>query len=144
MSKKIILFALLFSAQFSGAQNKISFTEREVQNDTLVYNTAGLEVQPEFPGGIEKFHAFFYSNFKAPEEGIKGKITVMFIIEKDGSLSRIQVLRPLGVEIRKEIAQVLKMAPKWSPGSQNKKIVRTLFSVQFPFDYSKKKEPRKK
>ena len=141
---KIIVFALLLSAPFIGAQNKISLTEREVQNDTLIYNTAGLEVQPEFPGGIEKFHTFFNSNFKAPEEGIKGKVIAIFIIEKDGSLSRIQVLRPLAIEIRKEIAEVLKMAPKWSPGRQNKKIVRTLFSVQFPFDYSKKKEPRNK
>ncbi len=141
---KIIVFALLLSAPFIGAQNKISLTEREIQNDTLIYNTTGLEVQPEFPGGIEKFYAFFNSNFKVPEEGIKGKVTAMFIIEKDGSLSRIKVLRPLDIAIQKEIAQILKMTPKWSPGRQNEKIVRTLFSVQFPFDYSKKKEPRKK
>jgi protein TonB len=141
---KIIVIVLLLSAPFIGAQNKISLTEREVQNDTLIYNTSGLEVQPKFPGGIENFYAYFNSNFKATEESIKGKVTAIFIIEKDGSLSRIQVLRPLGVEIRKEIADVLKLAPKWSPGRQNEKIVRTLFSVQFPFDYSKKKEPRKK
>ncbi len=141
---KIIVFALLLSAPFIGAQNKISLTEREVQNDTLIYNTAGLEVQPEFPGGIEKFYEIFYSNFNVPEEGIKGKIAAMFVIEKDGSLSRIKVLRPLDVEIQKEIAQVLNITPKWSPGRQNRKIVRTLFAIQLPFDYTKKKEPRKK
>ena len=141
---KIIVFALLFCAQYSGAQNKISLTEREVQNDTLIYNTAGLEVQPEFSGGIEKFYEFFYSNFNVPEEGIKGKIAAMFVIEKDGSLSRIKVLRPLDLEMQKEIVQVLNITPKWSPGRQNRKIVRTLFAIQLPFDYTKKKEPRKK
>ena len=144
--KKIIVFTFLFSAQFIGAQNKIDIAreERNVQNDTLIYNTAGLEVQPEFPGGIQKLYDFFNSNFKMPEAGIKGRIVAMFVIEKDGSLSSIKALRPIDLDAKKEIIRVLKLTPIWNPGMQNGKMVRTLYSVQFPMDYSNKKEPRKR
>ena len=63
--KKIIVVAFLFSLQFIEAQNDISLVPAEVhKNDTLVYDRKGLEVEPQFPGGIQKFYAFFNSNFK--------------------------------------------------------------------------------
>ena len=142
--KKIILFAFLFSAEFIIAQKLIDITPVQAEapkNDTLIYDRKGLEVEPEFQGGIQKFNEFFYSNFKMPMEGIKGKIVVIFIIEKDGSLSNIKVLRGLGLE--KEVKQILKMAPKWNPGMQNGKLVRTLYAVDFPIDNGKKREPIK-
>ena len=144
--KKIILFTLLISVHLIAAKNKIDIAreEQNVQNDTLIYNTVGLEMQPEFPGGIQKLYDFFNSNFKMPEAGIKGRIVAMFVIEKDGSLSRIKALRPLDLDTKKEIIRVLKLTPNWNPGMQNGKIVRTLYSVQFPMNYNNKKEPRKR
>ena len=143
-SKKIILFAFLFSTQFIVAQDKISPLKPEVRNDTLVYDRKGLEVEPEFPGGIQKFHEFFKSNFKMPEAGIKGKIVAMFVIEKNGYLSRIKVLRPVDLDIKKEIIRVLKIAPNWKPGIQNGIVVRTLYAVEFPNDNIRKSERKKK
>ena len=128
--KKIILFALLISAQFIRAQNKTEILE--VKNDTLIYNRSGLDIEPQFPGGVEKYLEFFHTNFKMPEgEVLKDKIAVIFIIEKDGSLSKIDVLRPKNTTIANEVKRVLKKAPKWNPGQQNGKFVRVLYSLPF-------------
>ena len=93
-----------------------------VEEDNNIYNTAGIEVKPDFPGGLEKFYKFIGKNFQVPEEeGLKGKIFVTFVVEKDGSLTDIKVLRDIGYGTGKEAIRVLKSCPKWNPGEQNGK-----------------------
>jgi len=99
------------------------------EEENQIYNTAGLEVKPEFPGGLEAMNSFIKQNFKSPKEGLKGKIYATFIIEKDGSLSDIKILRDLGYETGAEAIRVLKLFPKWSPGKQNNKTIRVLYSI---------------
>jgi protein TonB len=101
-----------------------------VEEDNTVYNTAGIEVKPDFPGGMEKFNAFVAKNYQAPEEeGLKGKVYVTFVVEKDGSLTDIKVLRDIGYGTGKEAIRVLNKCPKWTPGEQNGKKVRCTFSL---------------
>jgi protein TonB len=101
-----------------------------VEEDNTVYNTAGIEVKPDFPGGMDKFNAFVAKNYQAPEEeGLKGKVYVTFVVEKDGSLTDIKVLRDIGYGTGKEAIRVLNKCPKWSPGEQNGKKVRCTFSL---------------
>ncbi|UWY28777.1 energy transducer TonB [Flavobacterium sp. TR2] len=101
-----------------------------VQEDNTVYNTAGIEVKPDFPGGIDKFYKFVGNNYKTPEEeGLKGKVYVTFVVEKDGSLTDIKVLRDIGYGTGAEAIRVLKKCPKWTPGEQNGKKVRVLYSL---------------
>ncbi|PWB19946.1 energy transducer TonB [Flavobacterium sp. HTF] len=101
-----------------------------VEEDNNVYNTAGIEVKPDFPGGIEKFYKFVGNNYKTPEEeGLKGKVYVTFVVEKDGSLTDIKVLRDIGYGTGAEAIRVLKKCPKWTPGEQNGKKVRVLYSL---------------
>lgn len=101
-----------------------------VEEDNNIYNTAGIEVKPDFPGGLEKFYKFVGKNFQVPEEdGLKGKIFVTFVVEKDGSLTDIKVLRDIGYGTGKEAIRVLKSCPKWNPGEQNGKKVRVLYSL---------------
>ncbi|MFB9077528.1 energy transducer TonB [Flavobacterium procerum] len=101
-----------------------------VEEDNQVYNTAGIEVKPDFPGGIEKFYKFVGNNYKTPEEeGLKGKVYVTFVVEKDGSLTDIKVLRDIGYGTGAEAIRVLKKCPKWTPGEQNGKKVRVLYSL---------------
>ena len=101
-----------------------------VEEDNTVYNTAGIEVKPDFPGGMDKFNAFIAKNYQAPEEeGLKGKVYVTFVVEKDGSLTDIKVLRDIGYGTGKEAIRVLNKCPKWSPGEQNGKKVRCTFSL---------------
>ncbi|KFF20185.1 MULTISPECIES: energy transducer TonB [Flavobacterium] len=105
-------------------------TAAVVEEDTQIYNTAGIEVKPEFPGGIEKFYKFVGNNYKTPEEeGLKGKVYVTFVVEKDGSLTDIKVLRDIGYGTGTEAIRVLKKCPKWNPGEQNGKKVRVLYSL---------------
>jgi len=101
-----------------------------VEEDNNIYNTAGIEVKPEFPGGIDKFYKFVGKNYQVPEEeGLKGKVFVSFVVEKDGSLTDIKVIRDIGYGTGKEAIRVLKSCPKWNPGEQNGKKVRVLYSL---------------
>lgn len=98
--------------------------------DNTVYSTAGIEVKPDFPGGMDKFYKFVGTNYVTPEEeGLKGKVFVSFVVEKDGSLTDIKVLRDIGYGTGKEAIRVLKKCPKWTPGEQNGKPVRVLYSL---------------
>lgn len=101
-----------------------------VEEDNTVYNTAGIEVKPDFPGGMEKFYAFVGRNYQTPEEeGLKGKVYVTFVVEKDGSLTDIKVIRDIGYGTGKEAIRVLNKCPRWTPGEQNGKKVRVLYSL---------------
>ena len=101
-----------------------------VEEDNTVYNTAGIEVKPDYPGAIVQFYALDQKNYQMPdEEGLKGKVYVTFVVEKDGSLTDIKVLRDIGYGTGKEAIRVLKSTPKWNPGEQNGKKVRCTYSL---------------
>jgi protein TonB len=105
-------------------------TAAVVEEDNSVYNVAGIEVKPDFPGGMEKFYSYIQKNYRMPEEeGLKGKVYVTFVVEKDGSLTDIKVLRDIGYGTGKEAIRVLKATPRWNPGEQNGKKVRCTFSL---------------
>lgn len=106
--------------------------QAEVTEDNTIYNSAGIEVKPEFPGGIQKWYSFLKNNFQAPDEpGLKGKVIVSFVVEKDGSLTDIKVLRDIGFGTGKEAERVLKKGPRWTPAEQNGKKVRCSFIQTF-------------
>jgi len=102
----------------------------DIVDDNNIYNTAGIEVKPDFPGGMAKFYKFVGNNYRSPEEeGLAGKVYVTFVVEKDGSLTDIKVVRDIGFGTGKEAIRVLKSCPKWNPGEQNGKKVRVLYSL---------------
>lgn len=100
-----------------------------IEEENQVYNTAGLEVKPEFPGGQEALESFLKNNYQKTQKDLKGKVYATFIIEKDGSLSDIKILRDIGYGTGTEAIRVLKKSPKWTPGKQNNKVVRVLYSI---------------
>lgn len=102
---------------------------KDVVDDNKIYNTAGIEVKPDFPGGIAKFYAYVANNFRFDEEGVSGRVIVTFVVEKDGSLTDIKVVRDIGFGSGKEAIRVLQKSPKWVPGVQNGKKVRVLYSL---------------
>lgn len=100
--------------------------------DNTVYNSAGLQVQPEFPGGIQAFYGYVTKNFRTPEleQDMTAKIYVSFVVEKDGSITAIKILRDPGYGLGKEAERVLKsIKTKWSPGIQNGKPVRASYNL---------------
>src|SRR5690606_1935904 len=88
------------------------------------------EVRPEFEGGIQAFYEYIKKNLKTPEveKDVKGNVIVSFIVEKDGGLSNIKILRdPVGME--KEVIEMLEACPKWKPGMQDGKPVRLEYTL---------------
>lgn len=97
--------------------------------DTTLHSLAGIEVKPEFIGGVRKFYEFIDQNYKTPKGCRAGKIYLTFIVEQDGSLSNIKSVRDLGFGSGEEAVRVLQESPKWKPGEQNGQKVRVLYSL---------------
>ncbi|MES2748725.1 MAG: TonB family protein [Bacteroidota bacterium] len=101
-----------------------------VEDDNNIYNSAGIEVKPEYPGGLAKFYSFIKNNYTPPEEeGLKGKVIVSFVVEKDGSLTDIKVLKDIGYGTGAEAIRVLKKCARWTPAEQNGKKVRCSYQI---------------
>jgi len=106
----------------------------KVTDGNLIYSLAGIEVKPEFPGGIVELQRYIAQNFKdIGKEGLKGKIFLTFIIEKDGSLSDIKSIRDIGFGTGDEAVRIVKSAPKWNPGMHNGQAVRVMYAL--PINY---------
>jgi len=108
----------------------VSAQEPENIADNLIYDTKGLDIKPNFPGGMGEFYKGFGKHYRTP--GVKklnGKVYVTFVVEKNGSLTDIKVLRDLGYGTGKEVIRVLKLCPNWIPGEQNGQKVRCLFTL---------------
>lgn len=135
--KKILILILISLAQnvFSQIKTEDNLSSYPVvgvinEDSNDVHSLAGIEVRPEFPGGIEEFQRFIKENYRIPEvAGLKGKIYMTFIIEKDGSLNDIKTIRDLKHGTGDEAIRVLKKSPHWIPGKQNGKLVRVLYSI---------------
>ncbi len=96
-----------------------------------------VESMPEFPGGAEQMISFIARNIKYPplarEKGIQGRVFVNFIIEPNGSVSNIKVLRGIGGGCDEEAIRVVESMPKWTPGRQRGKAVRVSFNLPVRF-----------
>jgi Gram-negative bacterial TonB protein C-terminal len=129
---------ILVSDKINHPPNSISNQENTTE-DLNIYNSQGIEVRPEFPGGIKKFYEFIGKNFQTPNQaaGQSGKIFTQFVIEKDGTLSDIKIIRDIGYGTAQEAIRVLQLCPKWSPAEQNGKKVRCIFSLPINISLSK-------
>ena len=111
-------------------------------NENTVYNSAGVEVLPEFPGGNNQLSRYLSKSFMISDDmrsaELKGKIFASFIIEKDGSITNIKIIREIGYRTGEETQRVLKSMPKWNPALQNGKKVRCLYSIPLSIDVTKK------
>jgi protein TonB len=97
-----------------------------------------VEEDPEFPGGLDALSKFIADNIKYPqlakENNITGKVFVSFVVEKDGRVGQVKILRDIGGGCGNEAVRVVKMMPKWKPGKQRGKAVRTQFNLPVNFD----------
>ena len=134
-------FLLLLSAIFL---TNIAFCQDEVKvsDDEAIFFV--VEVQPEFPGGMDSMYAFIQKNLIYPEkakaEGIEGRVFVQFVIEKDGSISNILIKRAIGGGCEEAAVEMIKNMPKWKPGKQRGKPVRFQFVLPIKFELPKDKE----
>lgn len=96
-----------------------------------------VEQMPEYPGGNEAMMAFLRKNLRYPETaketGVEGRVIVRFVVNEDGTISDITILRDIGAGCGAEAVHVVKMMPKWKPGKQNGKAVKTYFNLPVMF-----------
>ena len=92
-----------------------------------------VEVMPEFPGGMDAMKTFISKNIQYPsdalEAAISGKVYVSFVVEKEGQISEVKVLRNLYPSLDNEALRVVKSMPNWKPGMQNGKPVRVKYNL---------------
>ena len=107
-------------------------TVTPVDLGNTIVNSIALDKLPEFPGGINKFYNYVGNNFEKQEIDGNGSIRVYvsFVIERDGSMTDIQVKKDPGYGLGKEAVRVLKsLKTKWSPGMIDGKAVRTAYNL---------------
>ncbi|WP_314108798.1 energy transducer TonB [Segatella salivae] len=122
----LMMLVLFFSFTTSTAQTK--------KND-MVFDV--VEVMPQYPGGQIAMLKYLMENIKYPEqamkEGIQGRVTVRFIVEKDGSISDVKPVLSVHPLLNKEAVRVVESMPKWTPGKHNGKPVRVRFNLPVMF-----------
>ncbi len=96
-----------------------------------------VEQMPSFPGGDAALMQFLSKNIKYPvvaeENGIQGRVIATFVVERDGSISDVKVVKSVDPSLDKEAIRVLKSMPKWIPGKQNGSAVRVKYTVPVTF-----------
>ena len=96
-----------------------------------------VEEMPEFPGGQAALMSFIAKSIKYPvvaqENGIQGRVTCSFVVNKDGSIVDAEVIRGIDPSLDKEALRVINTMPKWKPGKQRGKPVRVKFTVPINF-----------
>ena len=96
-----------------------------------------VEVMPSFPGGQGALLSYLSSHVKYPvvaqENGVQGRVTVSFVVERDGSITDVHVVRSVDPSLDREAARVVSSMPNWQPGKQNGSAVRVKFNVPVQF-----------
>ncbi len=134
------LIGLFFFANIS-----ISYAQQQSQKIFKI-----VDEMPRFPGcedaqdkkerencAFDKMLKFIYTNIKYPESarkaGIQGTVVVSFVVEKDGSISNLKVVRSISPDCDEEVLRVIKMMPNWIPGKQDGEPVRVQFNLPVRF-----------
>ena len=96
-----------------------------------------VEQQPEFPGGMEAYLDFMTKNIKYPVEceknGVEGRVLVDVVIDEEGNVTEPKVKKSVDPLLDAEALRVVKMMPKWTPGMNEGKAVKVLYTVPFTF-----------
>lgn len=116
-------------------QEYVPVEEEEEEEEAQIFTV--VESMPDFPGGDEARIRYLNENIKYPqmarESGIQGRVFVTFVVEKDGSVTDVRVLRGIGGGCDEEAIRVIKNMPKWDPGKQRGKPVRVQFNMPILF-----------
>jgi protein TonB len=113
--------------------------ETGVKQKEKVYDF--VQKMPSFPGGQSALYSYLGENIKYPpsasENGIEGKATITFVVERDGSITDVKIARGFDPACDSEAARVVRAMPKWVPGEQNGKTVRVQYTLPVFFQLQK-------
>ena len=125
MNYSFLIALLFFSGSNCFSQDTIQIKAKEA------YNINSIEKKPEFPGGVGAFYKYIANNYRLPNvKKLNGKVYVAFVIDVDGSIIELKVLKDLGYGTGEEAIRVLKsLKTKWTPGMIDGKPVRTSYML---------------
>ena len=130
----------LINADDNANKAQEEFTRVEVEEEEEVAEEEiflVVEEDAEFPGGLEALSKYLSENIKYPqlakENNIEGRVFVSFVVEKDGRVGNIKILRDIGGGCGAEAVRVVKSMPRWKPGKQRGKPVRSQFNLPVNF-----------
>ncbi|MBD5184432.1 MAG: energy transducer TonB [Bacteroidales bacterium] len=107
----------------------------EKKEDNKIFEA--VEQPAEFPGGMAKLMSWLSSNIRYPEAAaqndIQGRVIVKFVVEKDGSIGNVTVVKGVDKDLDREAIRVVKKMPKWQPGKNNGVSVRSYFNLPVTF-----------
>ena len=110
---------------------------RNTETDTVMDK---CEVMPKFPGGESGMMKFLTENVKYPKEaldkGITGRVLVEFVVERDGSINDVKIMKSVDPILDKEAMRIAKAMPKWKPGTIDGKAVRVKYIMPLTFTYN--------
>lgn len=113
----------------------VQVEDEESAEETQIFMV--VESMPSFPGGEPALYKYLGENIKYPqmakESGIQGRVFVTFVVERDGSVTDVRVLRGIGGGCDEEAIRVVKNMPKWTPGKQRGKAVRVQYNLPVKF-----------
>ena len=96
-----------------------------------------VEQMPEYPGGMQALFEFLKENIKYPEDAqkqkVEGRVLVKFVVETDGSITNIEVVKNAFPSLDAEAERVVRIMPKWTPGKQKGQVVRVKFVLPINF-----------
>ena len=123
------------TAEVKHVEEKIAEPEPVKEEETKVFDV--VEQMPSFPGGPSALMQYLSSNIKYPvvaeENGVQGRVVCTFVVEKDGSITDVRVVKSVDPSLDKEAVRVVKSMPKWIPGKQNGSAVRVKYTVPVTF-----------
>jgi periplasmic protein TonB len=114
-----------------GTENKV--TEEKFDDKPFL----AVEQMPSFPGGEDALQIYLAKNIKYPQiakdNSITGVVVLQFVVERDGNITDVKVLKPLGGGCEEEAKRVVKSMPNWKPGKQNGKAVPVYYTLPVRF-----------
>ena len=115
----------------------VEVKQEVIEDDDEVEIFTVVEQQASFPGGLQELNKYLAKNIKYPQQaretGTQGRVFLTFVVEKDGSITDIKILRDIGSGCGEEAIRVVKTMPKWTPAMQRGKKVRQQFNLPVNF-----------
>lgn len=138
LKKALILPLFLALAFFLSAENATAQIAPKKQTKAVATALPANETAPEYPGGLPAFYKFFYENYKIPTGFTSDqKLIIGFTITKDGSLDHYKIVKDLGSGTAEEAIRVLKLCPKWKPGTKDMLAADTEFYLPITLQQKK-------
>jgi len=135
MKKYFFAILIVLTISINNYAQNIDTTDTIKKDNEPIFTT--VEEPAKYPGGDEALKKFIHENIKYPREAIKNKISgtvyVQFVVEKDGSISDVKVVRGIGGGCDEEAVRVISKMPNWIPAKQKGIPVRSFYIIPIIF-----------